>query len=214
MYVQCFGLEKSSSASTNQIPNSYKHLFYGRLFLPSYSSTVYQYTCKTSYCVLPSNEKPLPLNLIQLNGKYGMKKLLILPVFLVGALPGFSQCDKPVKLSVSKTEYLDRDGAVQRTVDENSTIDINATEVVIIPGGDPDKKMTGKIQSKTCTWSVPYKEGKSVVKATVADPSGDQKNATMTIEGKEGKLTFLMEVAEMPDRKIRVSVDKFEEKKQ
>jgi hypothetical protein len=38
-------------------------------------------------------------------------------------------------------------------------------------------------------------------------------HATITIEGKDGKITFLMEIEEMPDRKIRVWVDEFGEKK-
>jgi hypothetical protein len=36
---------------------------------------------------------------------------------------------------------------------------------------------------------------------------------TITVEGKEGKISFLAEIDEQPDRKIRIVVDKFEEKK-
>lgn len=142
-----------------------------------------------------------------------MKKLLSILCLAVVVAPSFGQCDKNVTLAVSKTEYLDRNGTVQRTVDENSTIEISASEVIIRPGSNPDQKMNGKIQSNQCSWNVPYKEGKSVLKANFADPAGNQQNATMTIEGKEGKITFLMEIDEMPDRKIRVNVDTFEEKK-
>ncbi|MFD1139683.1 hypothetical protein ACFQ4C_01120 [Larkinella insperata] len=141
-----------------------------------------------------------------------MKKLLLLPLLLGSLLPAYAQCDKDLALAVSNTEYLSATGAVERTVDEKSTIEINKTDVVIRPGNE-DRKMNGKIQSNTCTWSVPYKEGKSVIKARFDDPSGNQQNAIITLEGKDGKITFLMEVAEMPDRKIRVNVDKFEEKK-
>jgi hypothetical protein len=35
---------------------------------------------------------------------------------------------------------------------------------------------------------------------------------TITIEGKEGKLTLLAEVDDDPNHKIRVTIDKFEEK--
>ena len=142
-----------------------------------------------------------------------MKKLIAFFLFQVSILPSFGQCDKNVALAVSKTQYLDGSGTVQRTVDENSTVEINTSEVVITPGGNADHKMNGKIQSNTCSWSVPFKEGKSIYKARFEDPSGNQQNATLTIEGKDGKVTFLMEVAERPDQKIRVTVDKFEEKK-
>ncbi|MGA0558634.1 hypothetical protein ACO2Q8_18375 [Larkinella sp. VNQ87] len=142
-----------------------------------------------------------------------MKNVLLLPLLLIGVAPVFGQCDKTVALSTSKTEYLDASNTVERSVDEKSSIEMNGSEVIIIPGGKTDHKMVGKIQSNACAWSVPYKDGKSVVKALFQDPSGNQQNATLTLEGKEGKLTFLMEVAEMPGRKIRVSVDEFAEKK-
>lgn len=141
-----------------------------------------------------------------------MKKILLLPLLLLTIPAVYAQCDKEVTLAVSNTEYINAAGAVERTVDEKSTIEISKSDVVIRPGNE-DRKMSGKIQSNTCTWSVPYKEGKSVIKARFDDPSGNQQNATITLEGKDGKITFLMEVAEMPDRKIRVNVDKFEEKK-
>ncbi|RAK00393.1 hypothetical protein LX87_02095 [Larkinella arboricola] len=142
-----------------------------------------------------------------------MKKLLVLPLLLAGILPGFGQCDKHLTLALSKTQYLDGSGAVQRTVEENSTVEISPSDVVITPGGKTDHRMNGKIQSNTCSWSVPYKEGKSVYKARFEDPAGNQQNTTLTIEGKDGNVTFLLEIAERPDQKIRVNVDTFEEKK-
>ncbi|GAB3276003.1 hypothetical protein GCM10027347_49570 [Larkinella harenae] len=142
-----------------------------------------------------------------------MKKFLLLPFLTLAVATSFGQCDKNVTLAVSKTEYLDRNGTVQRTVDENSTIEISSSEITIIPGGNADQKMTGKVQSNTCSWTIPYKEGKSVMKARFVDPGGNQQNTTLTLEGAAGKITFLMEVDEMPDRRIRVNVDSFEEKK-
>ncbi|RYG40562.1 MAG: hypothetical protein EOO01_27060 [Chitinophagaceae bacterium] len=141
-----------------------------------------------------------------------MKTLLISFFLLFCTILSFGQCDKEVKLTTSKTEYLDAAGVVQRTVDEQSTIDIGKTDILIIPG-NADQKMIGIIQSTTCTWSVPYKEGKTVMKALFKEPSGEERHVTLTIEGKAGQLTFLMEIAEMPDRKIRVWVEEFGEKK-
>jgi hypothetical protein len=51
-----------------------------------------------------------------------------------------------------------------------------------------------------------------VIKAPIVDPRGDVKNLTITIEGKEGKLVLLAEAEERPERKIRIVIDKFEEK--
>jgi hypothetical protein len=141
-----------------------------------------------------------------------MKTILFSLSLLFSTVLSFGQCDKEVKLTTSKTEYLDAAGVVQRTVDEKSTIDIGKTDVLIVPG-NADQKMIGTIQSTTCTWTTPYQEGKTVMKALFKEPSGEERHVTLTIEGKAGKLTFLMEIAEMPERKIRVWVEEFGEKK-
>ena len=73
--------------------------------------------------------------------------------------------------------------------------------------------MQGMIDSFTCEWKTPFKEGKTVIKTSITNPQGQTFSLTITIEGKEGKITFLAEMAEMPDQKIRIVVEKFEEKK-
>ncbi len=141
-----------------------------------------------------------------------MKKVAFLAlVFLVYGKISVAQCGKTTVLSSSKTEYLDGSYAVQRTVEEKSSIEINKSEIIIIPGNE-QSKMTGAIKSDSCNWKKPFREGKSVVKATFTREGEDPKNATITIEGKDGKVSFLMEIDEMPDKKIRIMVDKFEEK--
>ncbi|MCW3118332.1 MAG: hypothetical protein JWM28_2414 [Chitinophagaceae bacterium] len=137
--------------------------------------------------------------------------LALLALTVLGAI-SFGQCDKIVTLTSSKTQYLDSSFAVQKTVDENTVIQITKTEVTIAPGSEDDK-MTGTIKSDICNWKKPFKEGKSIIKVPLKDHSGDVKNATITIEGKDGKVTLLLEVDEMPDKKIRVDIDQFEEKK-
>ncbi|MFC5411386.1 hypothetical protein ACFPMF_18840 [Larkinella bovis] len=141
-----------------------------------------------------------------------MKTLAVFLPLLVSALASFGQCDQEVKITTSKTEYLDNTGAVQRSVDEQSTIEIGKTEIKIWPG-NADRVMTGKIESNTCAWSVPYKEGRTVMKAVFSEDAGQQLHATITLEGKAEKITFQMEVQERPDRVIRVSVTTFEAKK-
>jgi hypothetical protein len=95
-------------------------------------------------------------------------------------------------------------------VEEKSSVEISTSEIIIIPGNG--SKMTGAIKSDSCNWKKPFKEGKSVLKATFTREGEDSKNATITIEGKDGKVSFLMEIDEMPDKKIRIVADKFEEK--
>lgn len=141
-----------------------------------------------------------------------MKKYFLITALLSGSIAGFAQCDKTSVLTSSKTEYLDAAMTLQNTQEEKSTVEISKTTVLITPG-DEDHKMTINITSQDCNWKTAYKEGKSVIKGTMAEPDGSAThNVTITIEGKEGKLTLLAELEDMPDRKIRVPVDTFTEK--
>ena len=142
-----------------------------------------------------------------------MKKIVLSALLTVSvAVIAAAQCDKNIILTSSKTQYLDSGFTLMRTVDEKVVIEISKTEITIIPGSEDDK-MGGTIQSATCNWQQPYKEGKSILRVPIKDRSGDVKNATITIEGKDGRLTLLLEAVEMPDKKIRIDLDRFEEKK-
>jgi hypothetical protein len=141
-----------------------------------------------------------------------MKNLiLVVGVLTFTTLKSFAQCDKPITLSSLKTEFIDASGIVQDSKDEKTIVEISKTNVVITPG--EDDQMNGTIKSYFCDWKVPFKEGKMIIKAVLENDRGETKNLTITIEGKDGKLTFLGEIEEMPDRKVRLTVDKFEEKK-
>lgn len=144
--------------------------------------------------------------------KYSMKKLFLALLLLGAGVSGaVAQCEKKSVLSSSKTEYLDANGELQRSVDETSTVEFDNKEILIQAG--PNTTMQGSISSITCEWKTPFKEGKTVLKAAVTDPQGQTVNLTITIEGKDGKISFIAEIAERPDMKVRLVVDKFEEKK-
>lgn len=135
---------------------------------------------------------------------------LTLCLLLAGGAACFAQCGKTVVLNSSKTEHLDASGAVQRTDDETATIMLTKTELNV--SVNDEHKITGKITSETCDWKVPFKEGKTVIKATASNDQGEERNVTVTIEGKDGKVTLLFEMDGMPDDRIRVGIDKFVEK--
>ena len=142
-----------------------------------------------------------------------MKKFYFPFILLLASTgTGYAQCDKKIILNSSVTEHLDAKDSLTRRDDEKSTVEINKTEVVIKPGSE-ERTISGTIKTHECNWTIPFKEGKSVIKATLTDPGGDTKNATITIAGKDGKITLLFELEDMPDRKIRVPIDKFEEVK-
>jgi hypothetical protein len=135
---------------------------------------------------------------------------LIFFLLVAGCAMSFAQCEKNLVLTSSKTEHMNADGIVQRTDDETAKIELSKTEVNV--SVNDEHKITGTIKSQTCDWKVPFKEGKTVIKATVTHDQGEERNVTITIEGKDGKVTLLFEMDGMPDDRIRVGIDKFAEK--
>jgi hypothetical protein len=138
----------------------------------------------------------------------------VLPILLLlaGTAGSMAQCDKNLVLTSSRTEYLNGSHELQRTAEEQSVIEISKTEIIIRPG-NADREMKGAIQSTECAWKVPFKEGKTVIKARFEDEREGTINTTITLEGKDGKVRMLIEAPELQDRKIRVPVDEFKEKK-
>ncbi len=141
-----------------------------------------------------------------------MKSIIIVLLLLAaGSTMSFAQCDKKVNLSSSKTQHLDGEGTLQETVDEQTSIEINRAEITIVTDNG-NQKMTGTCKFDVCDWKVPFKDGKTVFNTTLNSDNGESKNFTITIVGKEGKITLLAESKDMPDRKIRLDIEKFEEK--
>lgn len=143
-----------------------------------------------------------------------MKQLILFCLAVTAfAFSANAQCDKTLRLTSSRTDYLNSTFQVQGGKDENVVIDITKTMFTITPNGNEDDAMRGKIKEMTCDWKVPFKEGKTIIKTDLQDASGDTKDAVITIEGKDGKITALLEAKGMPDRKLKLQVNKFEEAK-
>lgn len=140
-------------------------------------------------------------------------KPIIFTLFLLAAFSAmsFAQCDKKISLASSKTQQLDGSGKLKDTRDEGTTIEINKSDIIVTTDNG-NHKMTGIIKSNICNWKIPFKEGKTVISTTLNGEDGDSKDFTLTIEGKDGKIILLAESPAMPDRKIRLDIEKFEEK--
>jgi hypothetical protein len=123
---------------------------------------------------------------------------------------GHSQCDKKIRITSTKTEYLDAAGNVQRTKEENTIIEFDNTGISISPDG---QIMKGTVKFESCKWTKPFKEGKSVMAVTINEEGGTSKTGRITIEGKEGKVYFILQPDDNPDKIIRVLIENFEEKK-
>lgn len=140
-----------------------------------------------------------------------MKQILLMMSVAMGiATIGKAQCNQSVELTSTKTNVLSASNQSQGTRNENVIIDITPTTVTVKPNGNADDALIGKIKEVQCDWKVPFKEGKTVIKTDLVDPSGDTKDATITIEGKNGKITLLAEAKERPDQKMQFEINKFE----
>jgi hypothetical protein len=142
-------------------------------------------------------------------------KSLFIALFLTAAVGTMShaQCDKKVSLTSSKTEHFDATGALKHAEDEKTVVEFDKSDITVsITKDDGDQKMTGKVKSNICTWKVPYKEGKTMLSITLTNDNGEARDFAVTIEGKDGKIALWAESKEEPDDKIKLDVDKFEEK--
>lgn len=139
-----------------------------------------------------------------------MKKIiLLLACSLIGYI-GYSQCGKRNLVTSNKMEQLEANGEVGRVREETLTIEFDGKEIIATP---PDDQVArGQVTSITCEWKTPYKEGKTVIKAHLVDPNNNEFDVEITIEGKEGKLTMMIDL-QSAGRKFKCYVEKFEEKK-
>ena len=136
-----------------------------------------------------------------------IKNIILALLLAASSTLCFAQCDQTSTLTSSLTTYLNEKGEVEKTKDEETIITITKTDITIAPGeGNP---VSGAIKSSVCNWTTPFKEGKTFLTTTIVDGSREM-HATVTIEGKSGKVTLTFEALEMPGKKILVVADKFE----
>lgn len=142
-----------------------------------------------------------------------MKKMLLsFSVFLLAATATIAQCDKKVVYTSDKQEMISPEGDVVNNKTDALTIEFTKENITINVGEKPGA-LTATIKSRTCEWKEIYKEGKAVYKVEFQKPeSGETSEGSMTVEVKEGKLQILVEMARLDGKKIRVLVNKYEEK--
>ncbi len=133
-----------------------------------------------------------------------MKRIIIsLFISLAGTLSTFAQCEEDAVLNTSKTNLADPSGNPVGVKDEKTVLRFSKTAILL----NIDDKDRGelKIVSQICNWTIPYKEGKSVIKAKLNDW-----DYTLTIEGKEGKVSLHVVKNESDDSILTMVADKFE----
>jgi len=136
------------------------------------------------------------------------KTVLILLLAVIAGTGSYAQCNKRSVLTASTTEYLKSDGEIIKTVDELTTIEFDSKTITLKPG---DQVMNGTVEFISCDWKTPYKEGKTVFKAKIDAGEGQTMQIMITIEGNGRYVTLHFE--ESADKRIRLTLDKFEERK-
>lgn len=122
-----------------------------------------------------------------------------------------AQCDQKISAVSSKTTHLDASGTEKNTDDEQTTVVFDKSNVTVsIDHDGNNQKMTGTVKNYACDWKIPFKDGKTTMSITLTNDNGESRDFSVTIEGKDGKVTLLAESPQEPDDKIRLAVDKFE----
>lgn len=132
-------------------------------------------------------------------------KIIIITLFisLAGALSILAQCEEDAVLSTSKTNLADPSGNPVGVKNERTVLRFSKTAVMLNIDGEERGEL--KIVSQNCIWTIPYKDGKSVIKAKLNDW-----DYTLTIEGKEGRINLHVVKNESDDSILSMVVDKFE----
>src|SRR5579863_6317572 len=151
---------------------------------------------------------------VQIYNQINMRSILITCLLLAaGSTIAIAQCDKKVSLTSSKTQHWDDHGTLKHTDDEKVIVEFTQSDVTVSINNDGgQQKLTGKIKSDTCDWKIPFKEGRTRIHLTLSSDNGESRDYTMTITGKDGKISFMAESKDEPDDIIKLEIDKFEEK--
>ncbi len=92
----------------------------------------------------------------------------------------------------------------EQTKEVKVMMEISKTDVKVTFNDDEHSVLSGPVKESKCNWKIPFKNGESVIKTNLSDVSGDLKHATITIDGKDGTITIVVEAEERPNQKIRL----------
>ena len=142
-----------------------------------------------------------------------MKKMLLsFAVLLLAGTAAIAQCDKNVVYYSDKQEMISPEGDVIDNKTDILSIEFTK-EIITVSVADKPGALTATIKETTCQWKDIYKEGKAIYKATFKKPDTEETTeGSMTVEAKEGKLYILVELERLEGKKIKIAVNKYEEK--
>jgi hypothetical protein len=133
-----------------------------------------------------------------------MKKMLSLVLLIAASVTCSAQCDKKLLFSSSKTDHMEN-GSLLFTKEETVVLQVDRSSISLTIDGEQKGLMA--ITSQTCSWPVPFKEGKSTFNVSMGDDT-----YSLAIEGKDGKI-YLTAQKDGVGNPMRMLADTFEERK-
>jgi hypothetical protein len=141
-----------------------------------------------------------------------MKKIILLSLGLFTfSLLTRAQCGKTMVWSASKADFLDAGGNLQETKEDKIVIETSNNQIILKHGDRQEDILKGNVKELSCNWTTPFKNGKTTFKTLLEEASGDTKDALVTIEGKNGKITIVIVSVSNQGRMIKIEVEDYKE---
>lgn len=132
-----------------------------------------------------------------------MKKAIFISALSLIGVTAIAQCDKDVTYSANKAEFLNASDSVEKTEDTHVTVQISPGKIVLTHHDDESDQLTGVIKNFHCNWPKPFMQGETTFETEMSEPSGDVRDATVTVTGDQGKTIILIYFKEWK-RTIRI----------
>lgn len=139
------------------------------------------------------------------------QKYIFLFIAIAISTISYGQCDKKIILAATGVEVLNRENDVKmRDTIRVTTVKYDSKDIEVETGYNT---RYGTIDSIYCDWKIPFKEGNTYIRATLRFENGEQWVTKLSLTGKDGKLTLLVDMEHPQASVMRFVLDKFEESK-
>jgi hypothetical protein len=142
-----------------------------------------------------------------------MKKIMLfIGAIITTIFTANAQCNKTIKWTCSKQEFLDTAGNHLREQSESVEVTTTPKKISVVRHASEEQTLEGDITDYDCKWK-DKQNGKTTFKSLLVDNKENKtRHATITIEAVNGKTTILLQ-AEEEETMIKLDIDSFEEVK-
>lgn len=138
--------------------------------------------------------------------------LLVLSLILLTSLAQ-AQCDKVVIWHATRVETIDSTGEILEEKKDIITVLTSKDSILIMRRNDKAGIIRGVFREKDCNWKKAFKNGKSSYRTQILHH--DQTPGAMakvTIEGIDGELSLILAFDKIPNSKMKLLIDSYDEK--